>query len=86
MIEKPQEDIDAWKKTMKDYKDTKTQLPWGKNPQVTYVDERAKKEIDAKYNPILQRYTDVNAEQVVKEREDQTMTHTLAKNKVIFSP
>jgi len=82
MIEQPQADIEQWQKTMKEYKETKRQLPWGKNPQVAYVSEQAKKEMDVKYNPILQRYNEWDKEEVVKAREHEDMIHSLAKNKV----
>ena len=84
MMELPQEHVEQWKQTMKDYKETKSKLPWGTNPPVEYVNEKMKKEMDAKYDPILQRYTDWNKEDDSRTKEQQVMTHTLAKNKVIY--
>ena len=82
MIPHPQEDIDKWKETMKDYKESKTKLRWGANPRVTYVGERDKKLMDQQYDPILQRYRDPPKEDAAHQEEQQQMTHTLAKNKV----
>lgn len=82
MIEQPPECLDEWRKTMTQYKEAKTKLPWGANPPVTYATEKAKKELDAKYDPILQRYTDLSREDAVKQKEQHDFVHTLAKNKV----
>jgi len=82
MIDLPQENIDQWKETMHGYKDTKQKLQWGTNPAVTYVDEKAKKELEHQYNPILQKYRDTDKESEIKKIEQDEMVHTLAKNKV----
>eukprot|EP01022_Parablepharisma_sp_SALTPOND_P028487 TRINITY_DN71043_c0_g1_i1.p3 TRINITY_DN71043_c0_g1~~TRINITY_DN71043_c0_g1_i1.p3 ORF type:complete len:493 (+),score=56.06 TRINITY_DN71043_c0_g1_i1:140-1618(+) len=82
MIEQPQECVDEWRKTITQYKESKTKLPWGANPPVTYITEKNKKELDAKYNPVLQRYTDSSRENHVRAKEQQEFVHTLAKNKV----
>ncbi len=85
MLGQEQEGIDKWKETMKEYKDSKTKLAWGKNPPVVYMNEREKKQGDRQYDPILQRYTDWTKEDSARDEEKRKMTLTLAKNKVRIS-
>jgi hypothetical protein len=82
MIDLPQEHIDQWKETMKDYKGNKTKLEWGTNPKVTYVNETDKKCMERQYDPILQKFRDDEKESGLKKVETDDMVHTLAKNKV----
>lgn len=82
MIDLPPEHIDQWKTTMREYKETKNKLPWGTNPQISYVNEKEKKELEQQYDPILQKYRDPNRENDTKKAEQENMLLTLAKNKV----
>jgi len=84
MIEQPPELVDEWRKTMSQYKDTKTKLPWGTNPPVTYVTEKTKKMMDAQYDPILQKFTDTSREEAIRGKEQNDFIQTLAKNKVLI--
>ena len=68
---------------MSQYKEGKKKLPWGVNPAVSYVTEKVKKEMGAKYDPILQRYNDSSTEEVTRVKEQHDFVHTLAKNKVL---
>ena len=84
MTDPTPESIDEWRKTMNQYKESKTKLPWGKTQPVSYISEKMKKDIDARYDPILQRYKDPSVEANIKVREHDDMITTLAKNKVGF--
>ena len=78
------EDYDPinWRKDLKEYTKSKTRLPWKVNPHVTYITDKMKKEIEGKYNPILQTYTDSTYEKHLREQELYNMIETLARNKV----
>lgn len=82
MLKQTQENIDAWKKNLAQYKETKTKLPWTTAPPVSYVTEKEKKQIDSQYNPVLQTYNNPAIEAHVKEIEHKNFIQTLAKNKV----
>ena len=83
MVEQTQESIDEWKKSITQYKESKTQLQWHTNPPVSYITEKMKKEIEMEYKPISQKYTDNSKEKIMEEKEQANLIKTLAKNKVV---
>jgi hypothetical protein len=55
------------------------------NEPVTCITEKMKKEIEAKYDPILQKYTDPSKEKLMQAKEQEDFIRTLAQNKVSIS-
>jgi len=80
-----EESVDEWKKSLTQYANSKKELEWKKNQPVTYITEKMKKNIEAKYNPILQKYTDPNTEKLVQAKEQEDFIRTLAQNKVFVN-
>lgn len=72
---------DEWKQMIIDYSYKKTNLPWTNPPAVTRVRHSDVRELESRYNPILQTYTSPEIERHVKEVENERFIDTLAKNK-----
>lgn len=80
-----EDSVDEWRNSLTQYKESKTKLAWNTNQPVKYITEKMKKDIEAQYDPILQKYTDEHTEQQVRAREQEDLVRTLAQNKVLLS-
>lgn len=73
--------IEEWRSSLQKYEFEKTNLAWNNAKPPARVTTNDVKELESRYNPILQSYTNVEVERNVQKIERDRMIETLAKNK-----
>lgn len=64
-----------WSKDIKEYEYSKKQLQWGRNPKINRITKQDIALSDRNFNPITQRYTDRNYENLLKKQEKADITN-----------
>lgn len=68
----------AWSQNIKNYEHEKKNLQWNYNPLPCYIHHKEIFERDCNYNPILQKYTDLELEKSIAENEKNNLKRSLS--------
>lgn len=68
----------AWGQNIKNYEYEKKNLQWKYNPMPHYIHHKEMLERDCNYNPILQKYTDLELEKSIAENEKKTLKRSIS--------